>query len=178
VSRRPDARILLDLAERAGAVLQPGEFSTELYDGDLVAEVTVRVRRCPATPEANELHAEALQLIRSQLYRIDRCGCRVKRSGYPSTGDCRAPVVGFVVWRAVFRDAHPRHVLVVCAAHKKIEETKPEALGAFLFASEELVELRGLRKAELEERERARALHQDLCRELGISEEAAFWGNP
>jgi hypothetical protein len=183
-SRASGETLLADLAARAGANVQPGDFETTLVDGDLVAEVRVHIYRRPPATEALELREAALARIRAELFRIERCCADVPSRGrsLSKTTRCSSPPVAVVVYQTGWEHSTTfpltRAFLVVCAVHarKPPLEDPTRVLGTVALTEGERRELRQLRSEEDRREREAAALREDLCHELGLSEEVGRYG--
>lgn len=150
-----------------GAVTPGATWAGEIVDGDLVAEVTVRIRRRVSTEAARDCREGALAALRKDTFRVRHCGCGVqRRTGWGGTraADCSGRVVAAVAYTAYYSGETTYQF--VCGRHRDKPGIRPESILAVVDLTE--TSLRPIREQdELNKREwdeKCRREEEERCR--------------
>lgn len=125
-----DASLLRTLAERFRGSVTPGaEWRGEIVEGDLVAEVTVRIRRHVSPDAARGYREGALAALTKDTFRVRHCECPIQRRGWIGkySGQCSGRVTTAVVCRAAFGGGELAYQFV-CNRHRDAPGIRPEAI--------------------------------------------------
>lgn len=141
--------VLRALADQLrGSVTAGAEWRGELVEGDLVAEVTVRVRRRVTQDAARGYREQALEALTKDPIAVRRCGCYVQRRkpwGGTSSDRCSGRVVSAVAYRpSSFPTTLINGFQFVCSRHTEKHGLRPESVFAIVALPEHA--LRPLRK--------------------------------
>ena len=125
-----------------GEVTAGASFDGELQSGNLVAEVSVRIRRRVSAEDTHEFGAAAIEELRRHPYRVQHCNCEVvcrSRGWGPRTKLCGGRVVAVVVYRGEFHPLDAPCFQFVCGKHRSHPRLVPKAVFATLSLPEPLL---------------------------------------
>lgn len=140
-------KLVRALAEQLRGSIEPGAaWGGEIVmegDVDLVAEITVRVRRRVTSDAARDFRAAALEALRKDPWRVYHCGCSVKRRGWigSHSADCSGKIVAAVAYRLLV--SGDVAFLFVCNRHRDGHKIEPRrVLAAVALAPHDLQPIR------------------------------------
>lgn len=118
----------------AGRIEAGARWGGRVIDGDLVAEVFVRVTRRVSADEADQHRTAALEAIRREPYLGAHCACSIRRKGFLSryATTCSGRVAAAVVYRPGYSHPGVEGVLYrfVCSRHVELPGIKADAIVA------------------------------------------------
>ncbi len=154
----PAAGLLRELAEQLrGSVEVGAEWQGEIVADDLVAEVTVKVRRRVSSDAERAFREQALGALRKDTFRVRHCECYVTRRGWRSyQAPCSGRVVASVVTGGL---AASESFRFVCSRHRDAHGVDPRYVLGTVSLSER--ELRPIR----EQSEKDRIAWEAKCRQ-------------
>lgn len=146
-----------DMATRFKGELAAGRsFGGEIVVGDLVATMSVRVRRRVHQADAVAYRTGALAQLQLHLHLARHCGCRVMpRGAFRHESDCEGKITAVVVYTSPHAriDAPAPSYLFVCGRHREVHRVDPRHVLAIVDLPEaDLVLLRARAKAEYDRR--------------------------
>lgn len=130
-----------------GRLLVGDESSHTLNNGELVIEVTVRVRNRVTDEIAVAYRAQALAELVAHPFRVEHCRCVInkgKRGLFNSERDCSGRVVAVVVSKSVYSSKEPKFTFVCVRHREKHGEDPKRVLAVVDLPGFELVRIRQL----------------------------------
>lgn len=110
--------LLQALAAKFGHVVDVGvDFTGELDDGELVAEVHVTIRKRVSSIDRKLYEHQVLDYLRARPYAATRCSRSTSKKFLGRRGDCHGTVTGAIVVESLYEPAPT--IFCVCSTHKR-----------------------------------------------------------